>query len=223
MPGDRRCSHKRWLHVKARTPVPLGSNLPVAILAGISLAVAVVVGLYTVWGGPLRDRFRSNPTGPISAVYTSQQLCDRLAPSRLQEITGDVWKPGTPWPLGDPVASGGEKLIACYAASEPAEWPRGAALDVHVGIVLTPYEARQVGDAMVDAHVKLASRGLPPPRREAVRGVGDRATWVYEVGALVVVRGNRAYDIRLRSEKLGVDGNARVRDACIEIAKLAMT
>jgi hypothetical protein len=59
-------------------------TLPVIACLGIAVAA-----LLTSCGQGSRQ-------GAASGPMTSQQLCDRLTPSRLQEITGETWTYGYP-------------------------------------------------------------------------------------------------------------------------------
>jgi hypothetical protein len=177
------------------------------VLAG--LVVLALLG--PACGGPSTGR----AAGSHSGVNSSSQLCARLPPAQLRQITGDAWTqvsappPPIVWPLDpDP--------WSCVVVGEPAHLTRddllgdGAARSWLWVTVYTGAEGRRLVSELRSRH---------PVSSVDISGLGDVAIWLPDKSTLGVGVGERGYRISLTSRVLPDSG---LEDACSQIARLVM-
>lgn len=140
---------------------------------------------------------------------TSQQVCDRIAGSRLGEVVGGTWADGEPWE-----EDRGTSVLDPYIEFG-CSWRSSAGGDM--------------ADAFVSVQVTIDTRGWVSPNRpgpqgpgfpgmaDAVPGVGNSAYWVFGED-LWVFKGDHAYVVHVGGGRL--DAPSKRKSASIAVAKL---
>jgi hypothetical protein len=161
---------------------------------GISSVIASVLTLAVGCGGSSgtsNGGSGSGPSGSSSAFQshlTSPQLCDKLQPSTLDNITGDTWAPPTVTTPSGP----GSNLVAVCGLSSTIESGSAAALNVTI--------QNQNGPTVYQATLKSPTLHL-----SSIAGVGDEAAFgtsqasSVALDVLVVRRGDSVYELFLNS------------------------
>jgi hypothetical protein len=214
-----------WMATK-RSPIRAPAIAPALVKKSWKVAgtmPAIVLAVAAVNLCVACSAVNGSNSGISPRAHSYQDVCARLAPSRLASITGDSWSAGRATSALPPgVDIPGDPVTMCSVSSAVApdrRLGRGAVLTVIAFKMRSQDEADQYVSIMVSAR----PHGSASPTPQSIPGLGDQAIWAQETGMLGVVKGSRGYTISLWSGHLGPEGGPHVRQACIEIARLVIS
>jgi hypothetical protein len=151
------------------------------------LVVLVALTAGAGCGETKEDEARAPVTTRASEpMLTSTDVCKAMPLSELRELTGDPWRTATP-------ARGYVGCTVRIARDDPG------AIYVTISDVLLENKDKPYAK---DLAVRFYREGIRAGRYRPVAGVGNRASFRVDVGALHVLDGVVTYKIQVLSEKL---------------------